>query len=370
MRIGKGKFIVCIAAAFIAGVIVSAAVVINFTGIKEFRKVLEVYDRIDSIFYMETDSDKLIDGACRGMVEALDDTYSSYMTKDEFEEWKAAVTGKYSGVGITFAEDAEGNYAVIAVSKDSPAEKGGIKTGDFILAADGKKYDSINALASAIRGDKGTEVKITYQRDGKENTVSLIRENIVQHSVEYEMLDGKTAYIKVDSFIEDTDEEFSDALEAVEKKGADKLILDLRNNGGGLVDSCINIADEFLAEGLIMYVEAKDGSREDFKAEEGKTELETVVLVNENSASASEILAAALKDNGVAIVGVKTFGKGIIQYTTDLKDGSALELTVLQYFSPKGNAIHKKGIKPDYEVKLDKNSEVDSQLEKAKELLK
>jgi len=370
MRIGKGKFVICIAAAFCVGAVISATAVTNMTDLKECKKILEVYNSIENSFYMETESETLIDGACKGMVEALDDSYSAYMTKDEYDEWKANVTGEYSGVGITFAEDVDGNYVVVAVNKDSPAEKAGIQAGDFILKADGKNYDTIDFMAAAIRGEEGSEVKITYVHDGKEHTVSVIREEIVQHSVEYEMLDDKTAYIKVDSFIESTDEDFSAALEDVESKGAESLILDLRNNGGGLVDSCINITDEFLDKGMIMYVEAKDGSRKEFNAEDGKTEMKTVVLVNENSASASEILAAALKDNGFEIVGAKTFGKGIIQSTAELNDGSALELTILQYFSPKGNAIHKKGVTPDYEVKNDENSNVDMQLEKAKELLK
>ncbi len=369
MQIRKRKFVLCIAAAFAAGSLVSAFVTGIFTDRDRYDKLDVIYESIEKNFYENIDEQVLIEGACKGMVDALGDPYSAYLTKEEFSDWKSNVTGEYSGIGITFTQDNDGNYVVVAVTEDSPAEKAGLKAGDFILEADGKSYDTMTLMSAAIRGEEGTAVEVKYSRNGKEQTVSIIRKKIVQHSVDYEMIDEDTGYIKIDSFIENTDEDFTEALNDIEKQGAENLILDLRNNGGGLVDSCLNIADEFLDEDIIMYAEAKDGSRKDYYAEDGSTDLETVVLVNENSASASEILAAALKDNGFVIIGRNTFGKGIIQSTSELKDGSALELTILQYFSPKGNAIHKKGVKPDYEVKNDENSATDNQLEKAKELL-
>ena len=179
------------------------------------------------------------------------------------------------------------------------------------------------------------------------------------------MLDDSTGYISISSFIESTGNDFKKALKDIEDKGAKNLVLDLRDNGGGLVDAAVEVADQFLDEGVVAYVEDKNKNRNDYDAEDGKTDLNTVVLVNENSASASEILAAALQDNGFKLVGQNTYGKGVIQSTAELSDGSAIKLTIMQYFSPDGNKIHKKGVKPDYEVKNEEDSSTDAQLEKA-----
>ncbi len=375
MQISKKKFIALIIVAFVAGGAVTTGLNIISGGSsrsahKDFEKFEQIYNYIDKTYYEEPDMYKLMDGAYKGFVEALDDPYSSYMTKKEYDSWMTNIESEYSGVGITFSMDMDGRYVVISVEKDSPAEAAGIKAGDILLKVDGKTYDDMDIFATAIRGEKGTVVKLTYSRDGKEKTVSITREKIVQHSVYSEILDDGTAYIAISSFIDNTAEDFSNALEDVEKKGADKLILDLRNNGGGLLTTCIDVADEFLDEGTVVYVEGRTGKREDYSAKDGKTDLETVVLVNENSASAAEILAAALQDNGCILVGNTTFGKGVIQSTAELKDGSALKWTIMQYFSPKGNVINKKGVTPDHEVEIPENSETDTQLEKAQELLK
>ncbi len=374
MHISKKKFTALLIVAFIAGSAVTSGFNIISDGSsrssnKDFDKFEEIYKYIDTTYYEEPDMEKLMDGAYKGFIDALDDPYSSYMTKKEYESWMVNIEGEYSGVGITFSLDMEDRYVVVAVEKDSPAEEVGIKAGDVLLKVDGKTYDDMDLFAMAIRGKEGTVVELTYSRNGKEKTVSITREKIVQHSVYDEMLDDETAYITISSFIENTAEDFSEALEKAEKKGAKKLILDLRNNGGGLLTACIDVADEFLDEGTVVYVEGRTGEREDYSAKAGKTDLETVVIVNENSASAAEILAAALQDNGCVLVGKTTFGKGVIQSTAELKDGSALKWTIMQYFSPKGNVINKKGVTPDYKVDIPENSETDTQLEKAKELL-
>ncbi len=330
-----------------------------------FAKLEQLYETIDSSYYKDVDEIELVDGACKGLVEGLGDPYSSYMTEDEYENWKSSATGEYSGIGVTFSQDKNGNYVVVGVTKDSPAEKAGLKSGDYITKVDGKTYDDMDVMAKAIRGEAGTKVKLNYVRDGEEKEISITRRKIVEKSVEYKMLDGNIGYIKLSSFISSSADDFSEALKALEDKGAKGLILDLRDNGGGLVEQCIDIADEFLDEGVVTYVEDKNGKKQEYKAKDGKTELTTVVLVNGNSASCSEILAGALKDNGCKLVGETTFGKGVIQSTAELDDGSALKLTIMQYFSPKGNAIQDKGITPDYEVKNSENSSTDKQLEKA-----
>ena len=387
MELTKKKLIAILVAAFLAGGVVTAGAgfaickgALGYVSVsrdeynsmkdtyERFGKVEQLYETINSSYYKDVDEQDVVDGACKGLVAGLGDPYSFYMTKEEYENWKASATGEYSGIGVTFSQDKNGNYVVVGVTRDSPAEKAGLKSGDYIVEVDGKTYDDMDVMARAIRGDAGTKVKVTYVRDNKKNEVSITREKIVEKSVEYKMLDGNIGYIKLSSFISSSAEDFSNALKDLEGKGAKGLILDLRDNGGGLVEQCIDIADEFLDEGVVTYVEDKNGKKQEYKSKDGKTDLKTVVLVNGNSASCSEILAGALKDNGCKLVGETTFGKGVIQSTAELKDGSALKLTIMQYFSPKGNAIQDKGVTPDYEVKNDENSKTDKQLQKAQSL--
>lgn len=387
MNLGKRKLIIYIIAAFLAGSVFTGAAAfavckgaLGYVGVskddykamsdtyEKYGKLEQLYKNIDTYYYKDINDEDLLNGAYKGLVSGLGDPYSSFMTADEYESWKASAVGEYSGAGITFSEDKNGNYVVVGVSKNSPAEKAGIKTGDYILEVDGKTYDDMELLANAIRGKEGTKVKIKYYSDSKEKEVTLKREKIAQESVEYKILSGNIGYIKLTSFIKSSYDDFKTALSELEKKNVKGLILDLRDNGGGLVNTCIEIADEFLDEGIVTYVEDKNKKRNEYKSEDGKTDLKTVTLVNENSASCSEILAAALKDNGIKIVGNKTFGKGVIQSTMELSDGSALKLTIMQYFSPKGNVINEKGVTPDYEIKNVENSSKDEQLEKAMSL--
>ena len=258
----------------------------------------------------------------------------------------------------------------MSVAKNSPAEKAGVKEGDYILSVDGETYDDSEVMAAHIRGKKGTEVTLSIYHDEDIRDVKMERDDIVTESVSYKMLDGDIGYIEISEFVENTAEDFQKALNAMEKQGAKGLILDLRNNGGGLVDQCVAVADEFLDEGVVCYVEDKNGDTSTYDAEDGKTDLETVVLINEGSASASEILAGALKDNGFEVVGTKSFGKGVIQTTLDMDDGSALKLTIMRYLSPDKHVIHEKGIKPTVSVQDDEDTKADEQLEKAEELLK
>ena len=384
MEMKKKKFVVCIVAAFLAGAAVTwGSCAVAFNGVfgyvkvskddyekmsqtyQRYGKLNQLYNTVNTTFYDDVNEESLMEGAYKGLVSGLGDPYSSYMTADEYKTWKATATGEYSGIGVTFTKDENGNFAVISVEKGSPAEEAGLKAGDFITAVDDKEYDDLDVIGNAIRGDEGSKVKLTYVRDGKEKSVTLIRQTIVQHSVEHKMMDGNIGYIRISSFIETTGDDFKEALKDIEGKSAKGLILDLRDNGGGLVNSCVEVADEFLDEGVVAYVEDRNKNRTDYEAKDGKTDLKTVVLVNENSASASEILAAALKDNGFDLVGQTTYGKGVIQSTAELEDGSALKLTIMQYFSPDGNAINKKGVEPDYKVKNEENSGSDTQMKKA-----
>ena len=334
---------------------------------ERYGKAEQLYMTLEENYYKDIDEDDVMTGLYKGMVEGLGDPYSSYMTEDEYASWEASTTGEYSGVGITFTQDKDGSFVVVSVEKNAPAHKGGIKAGDVLIEVNGKAYEDMDVMANAMRGKEGTDVDVTYVRDGSKKTVTLTREKIEQTTVEWEMLNEDTGYISISSFMSGTADEFSDALKAVEDRGAGSLVLDLRDNGGGLVDSCIEIADQFLDKGIVTYLENKDGKRVDYESEDGKTDLETVVLVNENSASASEILAAALQDNGIKLVGETTYGKGVVQSTVKLSDGTALKLTIMQYFSPEGRTINGKGVKPDYSV--DGSEDGDPQLEKALSLL-
>lgn len=384
MEIKNKRLVIYVVAAFLAGAAVTggacAAVFNGALGYvkvsksqyddmsevyERYGKLDQLYDTITSSFYKEVDEDAMMEGAYKGLVAGLNDPYSSYMTAEEYETWVATATGEYSGVGITFTQDEDGNFVVVSVTDDSPAADAGIREGDIIKTVDGQEYSDLDVIGNAIRGEEGSEIEITYIRDGEEKSVTMTREKITQHSVEHRMFDGNIGYISISSFIETTGEDFSQALKELEEDGAQGLVLDLRDNGGGLVDACVQVADEFLDEGVVVYVEDRDGNRTDYDAKDGKTDLKTVVLVNENSASASEILAAALQDKGFEIVGQTTYGKGVIQSTAQLEDGSALKLTIMQYFSPDGNAINEKGVTPDHQVANEENSGEDAQLDEA-----
>lgn len=374
MQIKKRNFILILVGVFIAGMLVMGSVcayIMNSDGfaIRNDSKLQKIQNQIDALYLNEYDSKELKEGIYKGYVEGLEDPYSVYMDANEYASWQASAMGKYSGVGITFANDGSGTFVVLDVYEGSPAAKAGITAGDYILTVDGKSYEDADLMAADIRGKEGSKVTLEIYHNEKTEKFELVRDKITVSSVSSEMLDGNIGYIKITQFLDDTAEEFKDALKDVEQKKPAGLILDLRNNGGGLVDECVEVADEFLDKGVVCYVEDKRGRSETYDAKDGKTDLKTIVLINENSASASEILAGALKDNGFKIVGQNSFGKGIIQTTIEMSDGSALKLTIMQYLSPDKHVIHKKGIKPNVPVEDDDSTEADEQLEKAKQLL-
>lgn len=327
---------------------------------------------IQDVYYKDVDVDVLADGMYKGMVESLGDKYSEYMTAEEYKAWQEDMNGAFYGVGLTMqvSKKDNGHFTVVSVVKDSPAEKAGFIEGDIVTKVDGKTYDSLNSAVKNIRGEKGTKVTLTYIRDGSEKEITLVREEITISSVGSSMLDNKVGYILITSFSENTGKEFEEAVSKLEKEGAKSLVIDLRNNGGGFVDQGIMVADELLGKcTLVEYID-NNGNKSYSYSDADKTKLPYAVLVNGATASASEIVTAAIKDNkGGIIVGTKTFGKGIIQSTKRIKDGSAIKLTIMEYRSPDGHVIHEKGIKPDYVVKLKKNERTDYQLKKAVTLL-
>ena len=338
---------------------------------KKYSKLEEIYSYIDENYYTDVDNDKLMEGIYSGLVKALDDPYSSYMSKDKFKEWNSDISGEFGGIGVTFTKDDNGEFLIVSVIDDTPAYKAGIRAGDTIEAVDGKTYEDMNDIVAVIRGKEGTSLKLTYKRDDSKKTVTIVRDTIQIESVKSEVRKDNIGYIRISSFIETTAEDFKKALSEMESAKVKGMVIDIRNNGGGLVNEGLEVADELLGKcTLVCYVDNK-GNKTYSYSDKDKTDIPYVLLVDGATASTSEILTAAVKDNnGGKIVGTKTFGKGIIQNTSQFKDGSALKLTVMQYLSPDGNEIHKKGVKPDYVVKLKKNDDTDYQLNQAVELLK
>ncbi len=346
----------------------------NYKVMKEkYGKLVELEQYIQDKYYVPVDEDKLMEGVYKGLFWGIGDPYSAYLTEQEYNDIMISTTGEYQGIGVTIAPDDNGLINVVSPIDGSPADKAGVKTGDKIVSVGGKTYDgsSIDQAVAAMRGKPGTKVDIVVLRGEEELDFSITRANIVMQSVRSEMLDGNIGYIRISSFEEKTAEDFKQQVRDMEIKRVKGLVIDLRDNGGGLVESSVQIADLLLDEGVVTYTEDRKGEKEYYKAKAGKTDLPYVILVNGGTASASEILTAAVKDHkGGKIVGTNTYGKGIIQSIEQLSNGDAVKLTIMQYFSPNGSVIHKVGIKPDVEVEALATDTTDKQLEKAVELLK
>lgn len=346
----------------------------------DYGKADELKNYILSSYYIEPEEEDLMNGMYKGLFAALGDPYSYYMTPEEYENEQIQLTGDYSGIGATLTSGDSGYVEVVSLTKNSPAEASGLRKGDAIVSVDGVEFtaDQLSECASSIRGKDGSVVQLHVLRDGEAMDFSITRAHIVNESVESRMLSEDMGYIAVTGFETNTAKDFEKALKEIENNGASSLVIDLRDNPGGLVNASNDIANLLMEKGTLVYVEDQKGNREYYKTNAGRTKLKYAVLVNEGSASASEILVAGIQDNNEGeIVGVKTFGKGIIQDVQPLRDGSGIKLTFLQYFSPSGKAIHKVGITPDYIVELtddcySEDGELikDLQLEKAIELLK
>lgn len=334
---------------------------------------------IDRKFKGDIDETKLLNGALKGYIDGLDDDYSEYMTKEEWEEFEATALGDFEGIGVYVSLNKDNNVVILSTIKDSPAEAVGLKEKDIIVEVDGENVLDVkeaSEVTAKIKGPAGTKVHLKVARGDEYKEFDVERAKIKVYHVESEMLDNNIGYISLATFDEDCSSEVKAAIEELESKGAKKLILDLRNNTGGLVTEAYEIANFFIPKDKdIIITEYSDGNKETDKTEKDNiTELPLVLLVNEYSASASEILAGALRDNNRAkLVGTKTFGKGVIQQVYPLEDGSIIKLTMAEYYTPNGTKIHKIGLEPDYEVELpeveDEKDFTDTQLEKAKEVL-
>ena len=304
------------------------------------------------------DEEKLKDGAIKGYVEGLGDKYTEYISKDEMKKFTENINGSFMGIGIyMIADESTGKIIVHHPISDSPAYKAGIKAGDVIVSVDGVEYgyDELNTIADHIKGEAGTKVKLVIERDGKNIDFEIERAKIETNPITSKMLEKDIGYLNLPSFDKDVSKKLKEKIDDLTAKGAKSLILDLRNNGGGMVDECEEITDLFLdKDKTIMTTKDKKGNVQKSVTKNKKTyDLPLVILVNENTASASEILTGALKDNNrIKVIGTKTYGKGEIQSVFNLSDGSGLKITTAEYFTPNGIEINKKGITPDIEVKL------------------
>jgi len=339
---------------------------------------------IDKYYLGEQDEQKLTQGAIKGYVEALGDPYSEYITADEMEEYKQQLLGNYVGVGIYMIENTEYNLIqVLSPIKDSPAYEAGILPGDLIKSINGVEYTAENMTEAAndIKGEEGTTVKLTIIRGKEEKEFELTRRTVITNPINAEVLENEIGYLEVSSFDQGTAKEFKEKFKELQQKGIKSLIIDLRNNGGGIVSEALDIADYITEKGEKLLITVnKDGEEEISKSESKPIiNIPVVILVNENTASASEILSGALKDlNKATIVGQKTYGKGVIQQILTLTDGSGLKLTIEEYFTPNKNQINKIGIEPHHIVELPETMqnpllltrEDDTQLDKAMEILK
>lgn len=346
------------------------------------NKISVLESIIDTYYLNEVDDEALADGIYKGLLESLDDPYSCYYTADEYAQLMESSSGVYCGIGATVSQNV--NTGIITIVKpfvDGPAYNAGVLPNDIVYKVNGDDVTScdLSEVVSRMKGEEGTKVTLTVIRDSKEIEFEITRGTIEVPTVEYKMLDNNVGYISVSEFDKVTSTQYRSAIKDLESQGMESLVVDLRNNPGGRLETVVDMLDRMLPKGLIVYQEDKNGNRD----EETSTNKEQftkplAVLINGNSASASEIFAGAIQDYGTGtIIGTTSFGKGIVQSIIPLNDGTAVKVTVSKYYTPNGRNIHGTGIEPDIEVELDSevanqvviDYEDDAQLQKAVEVL-
>lgn len=348
------------------------------------EKLDEIYNAINIYYYEDFEKEDLEESLYKGLVEGLNDPYSVYYTKEEYEDMMVSTTGTYYGIGAGLSQNVDTMIVTITkVYRGTPAEEAGLKNGDIIISVEDLDATSmeVSELVQHIRGEAGTKVHLTIYRESTGETLEfdVERRNVELPSIEGEMLEGQIGYIQILEFQKQTDEQFMEMYKNLNEQGMKGLIVDVRANPGGLLSSVVNLCDFILPEGKIVYVEDCFGNVDEYFSKNSSIDMPLVLLVDENSASASEILAGALKDYGYAtLVGKTTFGKGIVQNIFPLADEDAVKLTTGKYFTPNGNYIHGVGIEPDVEVEYEYfgpedetyDKKYDSQFIKAVEIIK
>ena len=360
-------------------------IILSTSSSNNISSKLENYKKIIDQYYLgDIDENKLEEGAIKGYIEGLGDPYTEYISKEDMENYLDDTMGNFVGIGIYMIKNTQyDRIQVLSTIKGSPAEKAGIQAGDLIISVDGIEYkaDDMNTASKNIKGEEGTKVNIELLRGTQSIKYEIIREKVKVNQVEGKVLSNNIGYIQFTSFDETTAQDFKAKYEELTKQGIQSLIIDLRNNGGGIVDQALDIADYIATKDSVLLYEVDKNNKETVR--KAKTDpiinMPIIILTNENTASASEILVGALKDLGKAkIVGTKTFGKGVIQQILRIKDGSGLKVTVEEYQTPNRNKINKIGIEPDEKIELPDTVEntlnikenEDTQLQKAIEMLK
>lgn len=384
LNIKKRNYIISLILIFILG-IGSCFAFMELTGFgnskitnisKEERKVTkrlsEMEEYLKENYYKDVTDSAIAIGLYRGLFSAVEDPYTMYYTKEEFEEVTDEAHGSNSGIGVVMQANSDGYIEIIKVVEDAPAKAAGVKAGDYLIAVDGQEFNGTQTVEAAgkARGEAGTKVTITILRNGKTKDIEVTRANFINPSITTKTLKNNIGYIAISTFNDNTSDDFKSALNEFENKNVSGLVIDVRNNVGGIVTQGVEIADMLLDEGEIAYAENNKKEKEVYKTTNGKTSLPYVLLINENSASTSEILAVGIKENkGGSLVGTKTYGKGLIQKLEQFDEGDGARITIMQYFSASGKPINNVGVKPDYEVKIDKSTKSDIQLKKALEVL-
>ena len=337
------------------------------------KKIQLVREYLDKSYLGEiTDEEKLIESAVKGYVAGLGDEYTEYLTKEEYEELMVNVNGNYVGIGIYMTQDKYENIIVLLPIEGSPAEEAGLKTGDIITKVNGEECTGmdLSTVANKVKGEEGSTVELEILRDEKTFNKTIERRKVEINHINSKVLDGNIGYIQILAFDDGCSEEFETKLDELLEKNIKSLIIDVRDNGGGIVTEAIDISELFISKGKTIMIERDKSSNEEIT--KAKTEakvnsnLNIVILTNENSASASEIFVGALKDNEVAkVIGTKTFGKGVMQEIVPVKSGGALKVTIEEFKTPNGDTINKKGIEPNITVEDNEKTETDKQLQKA-----
>ena len=324
-----------------------------FDSPKAFLQFLHDYQIIRTRYFRPVSDETLFQGAVKGMASSLGDPYSLYLTGDVYKSFMEQTTSAFGGVGIIIGEDKQGDFYILAVFKKGAAHDAGIQPGGKLVAVDGKKLHGMEPMLAAnlVRGKVGTAVTLTIEENGKVKDNKMHRSDVVLPTVSDQMVSGDIGYIHIYTFATHTGEEFKEALRDVKAKGARKLIIDVRMNPGGLITSVVDVADQILTRGPVVSYQAKNGTKQTFDIDGISKPMPMVILIDRNSASASEILAGAVQDKKEGIVmGEKSFGKGTIQSVEELSDGTALKISIAQYLTAGGRKIDKIGIKPDVAV--------------------
>lgn len=326
---------------------------------------------LDSFYFEEVDDEKAKDSIYKAYLSSYDDKYTVYYTADEYKKLTETTNGTFSGIGAVCQISSEGGILLVDVYESGAGYKAGLRSGDRIIQVDGTDVTDmdLSSAVALVKGEKGTQVGLKIVRDGATSDYTVVRDEIEVQTVNYAITEDNIGYISVSQFENVTAKQFKAAIEELKSEGAKGIIIDIRNNPGGLLTTVISMLKDILPNGLIVYTEDKDGNRKEYSDNDNEElDMPLAVLVNGNSASASEIFAGAIQDYGKGvIVGTQTFGKGIVQTVKPLTDGSAIKFTIAKYFTPKGQDIHGKGVTPDVVVEYDKDADEDTQISAALE---